>query len=226
VHGLGHCVACHSRRNVLGATSDSMELSGGVIPMTGWYAPSLRSPREAGVADWDTDHVVQLLATGVSPRGSAMGPMAEVVFRSTQYLTREDLRAMTVFLKTLPQAEAERTPAQPRGAVLPSLEAGRKIYERECVECHGREGAGEPGAYPALAGNRAVTMSVPANVIRVVLSGGYLPATAGNPRPYGMPPFAQVLNDAEMAAVVSYVRGAWGNDASAVTQLQVSRYRQ
>jgi mono/diheme cytochrome c family protein len=110
--------------------------------------------------------------------------------------------------------------------VLPSLELGRKIYERECVDCHGREGEGAPGAYPALAGNRAVTMNVPANVIRVVLSGGYLPATAGNPRPYGMPPFAHVLNDHDIAAVVSYVRASWGNAASPVTQLQVARYRQ
>jgi mono/diheme cytochrome c family protein len=226
VRGLGHCVACHSRRNVFGATADSMELSGGVIPMTGWYAPSLLSSLEAGVADWDTEHVIELLATGVSPRGSAMGPMAEVVFRSTQYLTRDDLRAMAVFLKSLSQAPAPAARPQPRAAVLPSLEAGRKIYERECADCHGRDGRGAPGAYPALDANRAVTMSVPANVIRVVLSGGYLPATRGNPRPYGMPPFAHVLNDAEIAAVVSYVRAAWGNDAAPVSQLQVSRYRQ
>jgi mono/diheme cytochrome c family protein len=226
VHGLGHCVACHSPRNAFGATAESMELSGGVIPMTGWYAPSLLSAKEAGVSDWETQHVVDLLATGLSPRGSAMGPMAEVVFRSTQYLTREDLHALAAFLKTLPRAEPEPAPALPPGAVLPSSEAGREIYERVCVDCHGRDGRGVPGAYPALAGNRAVTMNVPANVIRVVLSGGYLPATKGNPRPYGMPPFAHVLNDGEIAAVVSYVRAAWGNDAAPVTQLQVSRYRQ
>jgi mono/diheme cytochrome c family protein len=226
VHGLGHCVACHSRRNVFGATTESVELSGGMIPMTGWYAPSLLSSKEAGVSDWDTEDIVKLLATGVSPRGSAMGPMAEVVYRSTQYLTREDLHAMAVFLKTLPQADAGAAPSQPRGAVFPTLEDGRKIYERDCIDCHGRDGEGAPGAYPALAGNRAVTMNVPANVIRVVLSGGYLPATAGNPRPHGMPPFAHVLSDGDIAAVVSYVRAAWGNDARPVTQLQVSRYRQ
>ena len=192
VHGLGHCVACHSRRNAFGAITESVELSGGMVPMTGWYAPSLLSPNEAGVSDWDAEHVVELLATGVSPRGSAMGPMAEVVYRSTQYLTRGDLHAIAVFLKSLPQARAATEQAQARAAVLPSLEAGRKIYERECVDCHGEDGKGEPGAYPALAGNRAVTMSVPANVIRIVLSGGYLPATVGNPRPYGMPPFAHV----------------------------------
>jgi mono/diheme cytochrome c family protein len=68
-------------------------------------------------------------------------------------------------------------------------------------------------------------MEVPANLIRVVLSGGYLPATAGNPRPYGMPPFAHVLNDSDVAAVVTFIRGAWGNAAKPVSQLQVMQYR-
>ena len=53
----------------------------------------------------------------------------------------------------------------------------------------------------------------------------YLPATARNPRPYGMPPFAQVLDDASIAAVVSYIRNAWGNRAEPVSQLQVMRAR-
>jgi mono/diheme cytochrome c family protein len=70
-----------------------------------------------------------------------------------------------------------------------------------------------------------VTMGIPANLIRVVLSGGYLPATVGNPRPYGMPPFAHVLDDAQIAAVVSYIRGAWGNTAEPVSQLQVMKSR-
>jgi mono/diheme cytochrome c family protein len=68
-------------------------------------------------------------------------------------------------------------------------------------------------------------MDIPANLIRIVLSGGYLPATAGNPRPYGMPPFAHVLTDADIAAVVTYIRSSWGNAAEPVSQLQVMRYR-
>jgi mono/diheme cytochrome c family protein len=102
---------------------------------------------------------------------------------------------------------------------------GAKLYEQHCASCHGDEGEGAPGAYPALAGNRAVTMAVPANLVRAVLSGGYLPATAGNPRPYGMPPFAHVLDDAAIAAVVSFIRSSWGNQAGPVTQLQVMRSR-
>jgi mono/diheme cytochrome c family protein len=224
LRGLGHCVACHGGRNVFGATSEKFELSGGVIPMQDWYAPSLLSPGEAGVAEWAVEDVRDLLRNGVSRGASVMGPMAEVVFRSTQYLSEEDLRAFAVFLKSLPQVSSERaTPVI--GAAEASQALGAEIYKQNCAECHGETGQGTPGAYPALAGNRAVVMDTPINVIRAVLAGGYLPATAGNPRPYGMPPFAHVLNDAEIAAVISYIRSAWGNNAPPVSQLQMMQHR-
>jgi mono/diheme cytochrome c family protein len=80
-------------------------------------------------------------------------------------------------------------------------------------------------AYPALAGNRAVTMASPVNLVRVLFEGGYAPSTAGNPRPYGMPPFGAVLDNRDAAAVLSYVRAAWGNQGSAVPEIEVNRYR-
>jgi mono/diheme cytochrome c family protein len=100
-----------------------------------------------------------------------------------------------------------------------------KIYEQHCADCHGDRGEGAAGAFPALAGNRAVVLHVPANLIRAVLSGGYLPATRDNPRPYGMPPFAHVLDDNAIAAVLSYIRSSWGNDAPPVSALEVQQYR-
>ena len=63
------------------------------------------------------------------------------------------------------------------------------------------------------------------NAIRLVLNGGFPPSTAGNPRPYGMPPYTHLLDDAAVAAVVTHIRGAWGNDAAPVSQLQVMQYR-
>ncbi|MDB5820613.1 MAG: putative alcohol dehydrogenase, cytochrome c subunit [Rhizobacter sp.] len=225
VRGLGHCVACHSARNVFGATSEKLELSGGLIPVQNWYAPSLNDPAEAGVADWETAHVVSLLKTGVSPRGSVLGPMGEVVFRSTQYLSDDDLTSMAVFLKGLPAA-----PSGPAARVATATgvqrEVGAAVYAKQCAQCHGDAGQGAAGAYPALAGNRTVTMASPVNIVRIVLAGGFLPATAGNPRPYGMPPFAQVLSNAELAAVVSFVRGSWGNGAGAVSEVEVLGLRE
>jgi len=223
VRGLGHCAACHAPRNALGATVDAQALHGGMVAMQNWYAPSLASSREAGVADWDTQHVVDLLQTGMSARGTALGPMAEVVYRSTQHLLPDDLRAMAVFLKDLPP---QSHPAQPGDAPGAAQYAnGQRLYVRHCAECHGRQGEGAQGAYPPLAGNRVVTMDTPANLVQLVLHGGYLPATAGNPRPYGMPPFRHLLDDAEVADVLSYIRHAWGHRASPVTMLDVLQYQ-
>ena len=83
-----------------------------------------------------------------------------------------------------------------------------------------------PGAYPALAGNRAVTMPHTQNLLQVMLHGGFGPATAGRPRPYGMPPFTLTLNDTEIAAVISHIRNAWGQHAPEVTPLEVLQMRQ
>ena len=225
VKGLGHCAAGHTTRNALGATDTGLDLAGGLIPMQNWYAPSLTSPYEAGVSDWDRQHIVNLLKNGVSPRASVTGPMAEVVQRSTQYLSDADLGAMAQFLKELPPSPAR----PPEPATLrtqgESVERASKLYEQHCAQCHGAKGEGIANAYPALAGNRAVTMNQPVNLVQIVLNGGYAPATAGNPRPFGMPPFVLVLNDADMALVLTHIRQSWGNRASEITPLEVNRIR-
>ncbi len=228
VRGLGHCSACHAPRNAWGATDTALEWSGGLVPMQRWYAPSLASDTEGGVARWSEQDVVRLLRDGVNGHASVLGPMAEVVHRSTQHLSREDLVAMATFLRSLPAAPAPvpsaaapaPAPVAPRIASL-----GAAIYADHCADCHGDDGRGSTGAFPPLAGNRALLMANPANVIRVVLSGGFLPSTSGNPRPYGMPPFSHLLTDEQVAAVVTHVRTSWGNQASPVGLTEVLRYR-
>lgn len=224
VEGLGHCNACHSSRNALGASAGPLDLAGGLIPVQNWYAPSLADPGEASVADWDRTHIVELLKTGVSPRGSVMGPMTEVVLNSTQYMSDADLGAIATFLKALP---VDRSNPQPIGAAAgaDSLARGAKLYEANCLQCHGENGMGVPRAYPALAGSRAVTMASPANLVHIVLEGGFPPGTAGNPRPFGMPPFATVLGNDQVADLLSFIRASWGNQAAAVSAFDVSRYR-
>ena len=59
-------------------------------------------------------------------------------------------------------------------------------------------------------------MASPVNSIRMVLNGGYPPGTKKNPRPHGMPPFSHILNDDEVAAVVTYIRVAWDNSGTPV----------
>jgi len=227
VEGLGHCGMCHTAINALGGSSESEAFQGGLIPMQNWYAPSLTSNKEAGLGDWSIKDITDLLKTGVSARGVVFGPMAEVVYNSLQYLSDEDVRAMAVYLKSLGQG----APPQPAASSLPSAESslllalGKTIYDRQCASCHGVEGMGKPPHYPPLAGNQSIQMSSAVNPIRMVLNGGYPPGTAGNPMPYGMPPFAQSLSDDEVAAVVTYIRTAWGNRGAAVSARDANALR-
>lgn len=221
--GLGHCSACHGSRNWRGATSGPFALDGASMPGHRWQAPALDSAAEAGVAGWPAQDVVDFLRRGSTARGTAQGPMAEVVLRSTQYWREEDLLGLTAFLQALPQQPVAATHPPPRTADGGS--AGRRLYEDHCADCHGAQGEGAAPAYPGLAGNRILSMGSPLNALRVVMAGGFAPATAGNPRPYGMPPYGHRLDDAELAALLSYLRQTWGQAAAPVTAQQVQQWR-
>ena len=225
--GLGHCVACHSPRNLLGGIARADELSGGLIDVQNWYAPSLTSDRAAGLGDWSVDEVARLLKHGVTERFAVFGPMAEVVHDSTQHLDDGDLRAMAIYLKSLPPKVSDDAPAMETTAAMRAelLERGAHVYADRCADCHRANGEGVARAYPALAHNPGVIMGSTINAIRVVLNGGFAPGTAGNPRPFGMPPFAQQLGDEDIAAVLTHVRNSWGNHAPAVAPADVQRYR-
>ena len=226
VQGLGHCAMCHTAINALGGSSESKAFEGGMIPNQNWYAPSLTSNREAGLGDWPVGEIADLLQAGASHRATTYGPMAEVVYDSLQYLTDDDATAMAVYLKALPMRDAAPAATSAARLVDPAvLESGRQVYATQCAVCHGGEGKGQPPAYPPLAGNRSITMASPVNSIRMVLNGGYAPGTFKNPRPYGMPPFGQILSDSEAAAVVTYVREAWGNSGTPVTPSQINELR-
>jgi mono/diheme cytochrome c family protein len=223
VQGLGHCMECHSARNWLGARTGP---GGSVLPGNLWYAPSLQERSGASVADWTDSEVVSLLTTGLSRQGVARGPMAEVVQHGTQHLTAADALAMARYLRSLPA-----TPARPRPSATSSTELagmlaqGQALYEKHCTDCHGARGEGVPGIYPALAGSRTVNMDNPNNLVHALLRGGFAPATAGNPQPFGMPPYMLLLNDTQASAVLSYVRFSWGNTAAPLEAHDINRLR-
>jgi mono/diheme cytochrome c family protein len=228
VQGLGHCSACHTSRDALGGSNLKSDLAGGMIPMLDWYAPSLTADAETGLGNWQAQEIVELLGSGRSARGAVFGPMAGVVAKSLQHLDEADLQAMAAYLKSLPQTPPPRAAGVPPVAAADAkaiMAAGEKLYARHCADCHAADGAGIAPAYPPLAGNRAISMDSAVNAIRIVLNGGFAPGTAGNSRPYGMPPFRTSLDDAAVAAVVSYVRNSWGNNAGLVSPLEVDRFR-
>ena len=225
VEGLGHCAMCHSAINMLGGSSQSQAFAGGLIPNQNWYAPSLTSNREAGLGEWSVEDIVAILRDGAGQRGAVFGPMAEVTLHSLQHLSDADLRAMATYLKSLPPRGEPRPEPQAQLVAPPVMELGRSVYAAQCAMCHGAEGKGMPPAFPPLANNQSIEMASPVNAVRMVLNGGYAPATRGNPRPYGMPPFAHLLSDEEVAAVVTYIRVAWGNGGTPVSTGQANELR-
>ncbi|MEZ5604645.1 MAG: c-type cytochrome [Burkholderiaceae bacterium] len=196
------------------------------MPEQGWYAPSLHDAAQAGVADWPIDDIVRLLRVGVTGRASVAGPWP----RSSTARHAVPRRARPArdrrVLKDLPIVAPPAAPPSPGASDRDAARraGGARGYERHCANCHG-ELAKACRAPAALAGNRAVTMDPPINLVRIAAHGGFPPQTAGNPRPFGMPPFTQALDDADLAAILSYVRNAWGNRGSLLSSPDVSRYR-
>lgn len=108
---------------------------------------------------------------------------------------------------------------------LDPLKIGEGLFIANCTACHGVTGAGQPGAFPPLAGSEFVKAN-PAGIQHIVMHGlqGKL-IVDGQEFNGAMPPFGAVLNDEKLAAVLTYIRHAWGNEQSAVTPEEVAATR-
>jgi mono/diheme cytochrome c family protein len=214
VEGLGHCNECHRQRDYLGAVRSSESAPGAVVH--GWYAPSLSDSDQAGLQQWSAPDAAAFLSSGRADGAAMLGPMADVVFESLRHLSDEDALAIATYLKSLPDRAVDTPEDSPAPAdVAGIMQRGASIYRDGCSDCHGEKGEGTDSAV-ALAGNRDVTMADPTNVINIVRRGGFPASTEANPFPYGMPPHYG-LSDMEAAAVVTYIRRSWGNDAGVVS---------
>jgi len=101
---------------------------------------------------------------------------------------------------------------------------GAEVFTR-CAVCHQSTGLGMPGAYPPLAGSEWL-LNNPEVPIRIVLRGAQGSITVkGSSFNSAMTPFGDQLSDAEIAAVLSYERSSWGNNASPITAAQVATVR-
>lgn len=219
VQGAGHCGACHSDKNVLGAADQKHPLQGGFAENV--YAPNLGQGSNDGLSRWSEQDIVDYLGRGHSRQASAAGPMAEIVEQSTQHLTSADLHAIAVYLKDVQGPGASR-PSSPDTQVMRD---GSGIYQDQCTGCHMEDGTGQAGAFPALRGNTSVMAAEPDTVVATVLEGAKLPATHTAPTALAMPGFADKLDDAQVAALVTYIRNAWGNRGSAVSDSDVGTLR-
>jgi mono/diheme cytochrome c family protein len=222
VEGVEHCGLCHTPKNAMGGDENSRAMQGSMLQ--NWFAPDLTGSRRLGIGDWTVDDIVLYLKTGRNRYDIASGPMADAVAHSTSHLTDADLRAIAAYLKDLPPGGG--VPPQPVSAQDPAMQRGEAIYNERCAACHTVAGEGIVGLFPRLNGAPLVQQSQATSLIRVVLEGSRAVATDGAPTGPAMPSFAWQLSDADAAAVVTYIRNAWGNAASAVSASEVANMRQ
>jgi mono/diheme cytochrome c family protein len=225
--GLGHCGLCHTPKSELGGDERDRAMQG--YALQGWFAADLTNDPHRGLGSWSVDDIATYLKTGRNKFASATGLMAETINDSTSKMSDADLRAIATYLKDRPgdpanapqNREASAAPAPPPSA----MKIGQQIYADECAGCHKPDGKGIPGLFPALAGTSLVQQRDSASLLHVVLRGTMGLATPQAPTAPGMPAFAWVLNDDEVAAVLTYIRNSWGNSAPAVAGSDAGKAR-
>lgn len=236
VEGAGHCAACHSPRNQLGAEKTGVHyLAGGEAE--GWTAPALNQ-LASGPRAWSSDALFQYLRTGYSTQhGVAAGPMAPVIHGLAE-LPDSDVRAITTYLLDLPKAgraapvavgNSTASAEMPAAATIHALQGrranGERIYQNACAACHDA-GSGPTlfGARPLLSANTNVHAATPDNLIQVILNGIQEPAD--DALGY-MPGFKDSLNDQQVADLVGYLRErhapqepAWPDPTATIKRLR------
>jgi mono/diheme cytochrome c family protein len=105
------------------------------------------------------------------------------------------------------------------------MRAGAAIYLDVCAACHKSDGTGVANLFPNLAASSSVASREPTSLIRVVLRGTQSVSTADAPTGPAMPAFGWQLSDAEVAAVLTYIRNSWGHGAARVTERNVRNAR-
>jgi cytochrome c oxidase cbb3-type subunit II len=102
---------------------------------------------------------------------------------------------------------------------------GQALYATYCAACHQANGEGVPGQFPPLKGSSAVNRPDATKHIDVVLNGLQGARVSGITYTNPMPAYGATLNDADVAAIVDYERGAWGNHGLLITPAQVAGER-
>ncbi|RZF27904.1 c-type cytochrome [Paraburkholderia sp. UYCP14C] len=236
VESLGHCGACHTPLNRLGAERRDLALQGGTID--GWDAPALTG-LASGPTPWTQAQLVGYLRTGLaSAHGAAAGPMRAVT-RMLADASAPDVEAIAAYLLALPSggpsvpehavaSPPAFAPASASAARVPVSTApgnGANLFAAACASCHA-EGApmSIDGARPSLSLSTAVNADSPRNMVRIILEGI---DWHESDNALFMPSFANTFTDAQIAELANFTRerftsrGAWPSlDAGAVAQFR------
>lgn len=222
---LAHCGECHTPRNLTMGMKTSAYLQG--AELEGVVAPDIT---KAGLTQMGFDPLVftTFMKSGISAQGAMTNQMFEVVHFSTQYMTDDDLRAMSAYLFDLDKLpETATPPAAPKPVAIPAETAtsARATYLAVCSGCHGADGQGIPHVVVPLATNASLRLTNARNLNRTILTGIPAQRFPGLERMQPMPGFSAHLNDQQVADLSNWMRATWGGQAPNVTPEDVRRLR-
>jgi len=126
VEGAAHCGACHTPKNMFGADRRGQAYGGGRV--ADMFAPRLDSAERSGLKSWSVEDIAEYLQSGRNGRSHAGELMSEVVVNSTSRMSDKDVRAIAVYLKSLPAGAPEPTVTPPPPAQMAD---GEKLYKGE-----------------------------------------------------------------------------------------------
>ena len=199
VEGPGHCSACHSPRNGLGAEVTERHFAGGSAGS--WHAPALDRSSPSPVP-WTATALEVYLRTGLADRHAiAAGPMAPVV-RNLRQASGDDVQAMAIYVASW-LAAADASPAAAQSSSMVEARGGAAIYADACGECHDKGRTTSSGGALELPFAIALSLPTPANLAHITLEG--IPPRDGDASRI-MPPFAGALTDAQVVALLQYLR--------------------
>jgi len=225
---LAHCGDCHTPRNLAFALDNREKFAGAVA--AGWRAYNITSDKGSGIGGWSDAEIVSYLTTGHAVgRGTASGPMGEVVDHSLRHLVPSDTRALVAYLRSMPPLPSTEIPERPAPALPASHRdrtvadaRGKRVFEGACASCHGWTGKDAITPFAQIAGVRAVLDPSATNVAQIVISGTHRLSPEGA---ISMPAFGHIYSDAEIAAVANYVSAHFGNGAAQVTARDIADLR-
>ena len=224
---LTHCGECHTPRNLAFSLDNRRKFAGAVA--AGWRAYDITSDKGTGIGSWSDDDVFAYLFKGhTMGRGTASGPMGEVVDHSLSHMEPADIRALVTYLRSIPAVASSEpatiappAPASPKEGGAVADAPGRKVFAQACVSCHSWTGVSALSPFATISGSRAVNDPSATNVAQIVISG----TRRFTPGAMSMPAFGSTYTDTEIAAVANYVTGRFGNSASKLTAKDVADLR-
>ncbi|MEO8847244.1 MAG: c-type cytochrome [Casimicrobiaceae bacterium] len=237
VETLGHCAACHTPRGELMQQNSKRHLAGAMVG--GWWAPNI-TPDSSGIGGWSNELLSTFLTTGHTDVALAAGDMGKVVSHSLSKLSKEDISAISVYLRAVPAVASDEpkrtvdannsanqvTLIEPVGstdwqAMLGhSTTQGDILFQGACASCHSVDGKGSSDLkHPSLLRIASIRGPKGATLVQVIAHG--VDRKVGDKHTL-MPSFRASMDDAQIASLSNYVRTKFGGVEGGVNASQVA----